>query len=977
MPQTLRLLTAAVASAIVWTTTVLPGTATALPGPAVPTILRAADQSPTNAPAPVVPDVVTTSAGGQRVEIYGSVGDLDRKIDWRPVNAFAYLVSSVPKYQHVYASIYNAFWDGNIPRLDPATNKWSIYETAKATTPMTSVFAPTAAFRDQLNQYDTDAERKQYIHTIGNKVTIDDSLKNNSSLATMLNKAGVMKICRTPKSGGGACLSTVKDALFHGKFAMFSQARDSTGTLRDNVVWVTSANLNGASGGGKSNISFAIYGDAVGYRNLLDNLWTPSMNQKITPGFTAGATKGFASSSSDIVYYPSPRTIDFEGTLLGTQTNASLRGKKTGCKVYVVHSLFSMARQKVADALAALKKDGCSVKVVVGPPSIRDITDTYFAMSKKLRKLIDNFEFANVHDKTTTISYTLNGTPRTYAFGGSANLNGTSLSGDELAVRFTAPGVVGAVEDRSQFVYTLARVGTKKIPVARVDVSPATAMVAPGTTVTLKATALPTNATVRSLNWRSSDTSIARVDESGVVTTLKPGIVTISAISVSGSKTGTSVLTVTPDAARINDFDGDGLVDTAIVHPGSDTTRGSIEIRYGKGGTQTIRPSERGFAESSAIRYRQAVAADVNTDKYADLVVGAPSTGTDGTEAGRVYVLYGSAGGLRTDDIKRLSSPVEAAPDAVGANLGGFGTSVAVTIAPHPMILVGDPWAKTSTGLAGGLVHGFPVTNGNYGTPVAISQDSPGVPGADEAGDAFGYSLAASGNNALVGVPDETIGTKAKAGSVLLFRFNQTSFTSTGFDQNVTNVPDTVETGDRFGLTLSMDGSNAVVGIPNEGLNGKRDAGAIQPLTINSSSVKWAALITQDSSGIPGGTEAGDQFGRSVQVVRQCAGKPSYLVGVPGEDLGTIADQGLVQLIPQGITSTCKVIEYTTGTGRLGGPALAGEQVPTSLSVIRASTTDTLVIGGGDKLHLVKTPFTAAPSQIAISAGSYVVGPVG
>lgn len=979
MPQTLRLLTAALTFALVWASTAFPGSAAALPGPAAPAILRPADPSPNNAPAPVAPDAVTTTAAGQRVEIYGSIGNLDGDADWRPINAYAYLVSSVPKYQHIYSTIYNAYWDGRIPRLDPVTNKWDVYDPADAGgPPLTALFAPTAAFRDQLNQYDNDADRKRYIHTIGNRITIQDALNNNSSLATMLTKAGVLKLCTY---GSGSCLSRVKEALFHDKFALFSQAKDSTGKLWNNVVWVTSSNLNGASGGNKSNISFAIYGDQTGYNNLLNNLWTPSMNQTVTPAFTAAASGGFGSSSTDIVYYPSPRTTDFEGTLLGTQTNSKLGGKKSGCKVYVVHSLFSMARQKVADALAALKKDGCSVKVVVGPPSVQVITDTYFAMSKKLRKLIDNFEFANVHDKTATISYTLNGAKRSYAFGGSANFNGTSLSGDELAVRFTNAAVVQAVEDRSQFVYTLAKAGTKRIPVVSVGVSPSTAMVMAGSNITLKAGVLPTNASVRSVNWRSSDTSVARVDEAGVVTTLKPGIVTISAVSVSGSKTGTATLNVTPAAAQINDFDGDGQVDTAVVRPGSDSARGSIEIRYGKGTTQTVRPSQHGFNESSAIHYRQVVAADVNTDGYADLVVGAPATNSaTSTETGRVYVIYGSDAGLRTDSIKRLDSPVDSAPDASGANLGGFGTSVAVASTPYPVILVGDPWAKTSTGLAGGLVHGFPVTNGSYGDPIAISQNSPGVPGADEAGDAFGYSLAASGNNALVGIPDEAIGTKTKAGSVLLFRFTQTSFKVSGFDQNVAGVPDSVETGDRFGLTLSMAGNNAVIGIPNEAVGSKRDAGAVQPLTITPTSVKWPALITQDTSGVPGGTEAGDLFGRSVQVARQCSGKPSYLVGVPGEDLGTELDRGVTQLIPQGITSSCKVIEYTNGTGRLGGPALAGEQVPTSLSVIRASATaatDTLVIGGRDNLHLVRTPFTTVANRIAISAGSYLVGPLG
>ncbi|MFT4296433.1 MAG: Ig-like domain-containing protein [Micropruina sp.] len=978
MPTTIRLLKAALACVVLVASSVLPQPAQALPAPVLPAALRPADSSPNVQPAPVLPDSVTTSAGGQRVEIYGSIGNLDRDNDWRPVNAFAYLVSSVPKYQHIYATVYNAFWDGQLPRLDPVTNKWAIYGTDGK--PVANPFSPTTAFMNQLNQYDTDAERKQYIHTIGNRITIKDSLANNSSLATLLNKAGVLKLCN---NGWGACLSRVKESLFHDKFALFSQAKDSTGKLWDNVLWVTSSNLNGASGGGKSNISFAIYGDAAGYQNVLQNLWEPSMNQTVTPGFTQGASKGFASSSSDIAYYPSPRTTDFEGDLLGSQTNAKLKGKKTSCKVYVVHSLFSMARRKVADALAALKKDGCSVKVVVGPPSVKEITDTYFAMSKKLRSLISHFEFGNVHDKTVTLSYTLNGAKRSYAFGGSANLNGTSLSGDELAVRFTNTEVVGAVETRSQYVFTMAKAGTRKIPVVKVKLSPVNPTVVTGSKLTMKATVLPTNATVRTLNWRSSDSSVARVDSSGNVTTLKPGIATISAISVSGSKVGSSTIMVTPASARTNDFDGDGVVDRAIVHRGTDSERGSIEIRYGNGNkeNQVVRPSSLGFGESAAIHYNQVVAADVNTDGYADLVVGAPAeNAVDGTETGRAYVIYGSSTGLKTSTVKRLTSPVASAEGASGPSVGGFGTAVAVVNSPHPVILVGDPWAKTATGLSGGLVHAFPVTNGTFGTPVAISQDSPGVPGVDEPGDEFGYSLASSGANLLVGSPGETIGSKARAGSVLLFRFAGTGYKSTGYNQDSPGVPDGTETGDRFGLTLSMDGSHAVIGIPNESVGKLRDAGAIQPMTISATgSVSWPGMITQNSKGVPGAAEAGDLFGSTVQVARQCSGKPSYLVGVPGEDLGTGADRGLVQLIPQGITSSCKLLEYTNGTGRLGGAALANEKVPGSLSVLRSSPsakTDTLVIGTRFVLHLFPAPFTKATGWIPVSPGDYLVGPL-
>ena len=49
-----------------------------------------------------------------------------------------------------------------------------------------------------------------------------------------------------------------------------------------------------------------------------------------------------------------------------------------------------------------------------------------------------------------------------------------------------------------------------------------------------------------------------------------------------------------------------------------------------------------------AFGWSVATAGDVNGDGYADLVVGAPYNGDNGTNAGKVYVYYGSPTGLST-----------------------------------------------------------------------------------------------------------------------------------------------------------------------------------------------------------------------------------------------------------------------------------------------------------------------------------------
>ncbi|KUN24803.1 esterase [Streptomyces antibioticus] len=104
-------------------------------------------------------------------------------------------------------------------------------------------------------------------------------------------------------------------------------------------------------------------------------------------------------------------------------------------------------------------------------------------------------------------------------------------------------------------------------------------------------------------------------------------------------------------------------------------------------------------------------------------------------------------------------------------------------------------------------------THGPAGTPQWWSQNSPGVPGTAERGDAWGNDLSVADvdgdgrADVAIGAPGEDVGTVADAGAVWLLRGSRTGLTGTGsqsFDQNTANIPGTAETSDAWGAQVRL-----------------------------------------------------------------------------------------------------------------------------------------------------------------------------
>ena len=95
-------------------------------------------------------------------------------------------------------------------------------------------------------------------------------------------------------------------------------------------------------------------------------------------------------------------------------------------------------------------------------------------------------------------------------------------------------------------------VAAAPIAVTSVSMSPTSANINIGATQQLTTTISPTNAANQNVTWSSSNTTVATVNGSGLVTGISAGTATITATTQDGNKTATSMITIS--CACVNDI---------------------------------------------------------------------------------------------------------------------------------------------------------------------------------------------------------------------------------------------------------------------------------------------------------------------------------------------------------------------------------------------------------------------------------------
>lgn len=391
------------------------------------------------------------------------------------------------------------------------------------------------------------------------------------------------------------------------------------------------------------------------------------------------------------------------------------------------------------------------------------------------------------------------------------------------------------------------------------------------------------------------------------------GVTGTASIAINQDSTGVPGSGETGDgfgkAIASGDFDGNGYADLAVAAPGEDLgsvrDAGQVIVFFGRpdGNLQQYPTALNLDAPGTGDAFGAALAVgDFDADGYDDLVVGAPGKG-----AGQVFLFKEPLDRTNIRVIKQASGSAPGKAET-GDRFGEALAAGDVNGDGSDDLVIGAPGDKEDIGRATGVVTVMYGSGGSGpGSGFRLSKATsgvPGTPGTYDTGkgddpDRFGAQVVLSDVNGdgkadlAVTAPGAPVtGTdgkrKADAGTLTVLYADGTKIGTAGavqITQATSGVPGNPGADDHFGKTLAAGDTNGDR-IAELAVYSPADA-LVNVIPGSGSGVATAQtkVWTQDTEGVPGGTETGDDWGATLRFLDITGtGYYALVVGAPGEN---------------------------------------------------------------------------------------------